>query len=90
MDLKNILQSLVSKSVPEDQIIRTTEDSDLLKYDDVDLAKIAKVVGQDTLDQALEPLMKSKKSFTIGDVMKRVGLSTKDVDVNLSSILQSE
>jgi hypothetical protein len=90
MDLKNILQSLVSKSVPKDQIIRTTEDSDLLKYDDVDLAKIAKVVGQDTLDQALKPLMKSKKSFTIGDIMKRVGLSTKDVDVNLSSILQSE
>jgi len=77
------------RSVPLSSIVRTTEDKDLLKYDDVNLAKIAKFIGQDSLDQVLESY-KSKQSFTISDVLKRLGISAKELDVDPSAILGKE
>jgi hypothetical protein len=77
------------KSVPLSSIVRTTEDEDLLKYDDVNLAKIAKFIGQDSLDQVLAGY-KSKQSFTIADVLKRLGISVKELDVNPSAVLGKE
>jgi hypothetical protein len=77
------------KSVPLSSIVRTTEDEDLLKYDDVNLAKIAKFIGQDSLDQVLAGY-KSKQSFTIADVLKRLGISIKELDVNPSAVLGKE
>ena len=70
-------------------ITRTTEDKDLLKYDDVQLAKIAKFIGQDSLDRVLAGY-KSKQSFKVADVLKRLGISTKDLDVDSSVILTKE
>lgn len=61
----------------------------MLKYDDVNLAKIAKFIGQDSLDQILAGY-KSKQSFTISDVLKRLGISAKELDVDPSAILGKE
>jgi len=77
------------KSVSLSSIVRTTKDEDLLKYDDVNLAKIAKFIGQDSLDQVLAGY-KSKKSFTISDVLKRLGISAKELDVDPSAVLSKE
>jgi hypothetical protein len=77
------------RSVSLSSIIRNTEDKDLLKYDDVNLAKIAKFIGQDSLDQILAGY-KSKQSFTISDVLKRLGISAKELDVDPSAILGKE
>jgi len=77
------------KSVPLSSIVRTTEDEDLLKYDDVNLAKIAKFIGQDSLDQVLAGY-KSKQPFTISDVLKRLGISAKELDVDPSVVLGKE
>jgi len=70
-------------------ITRTSKDKDLLKYDDVQLAKIAKFIGQDSLDRVLAGY-KSKQSFKVADVLKRLGISTKDLDVDSSVILTKE
>jgi hypothetical protein len=77
------------RSVSLSSIVRNTEDKDLLKYDDVNLAKIAKFIGQDSLDQILAGY-KSKQSFTISDVLKRLGISAKELDVDPSAILGKE
>ena len=77
------------KSVSLSSIVRNTEDKDLLKYDDVNLAKIAKFIGQDSLDQILAGY-KSKQSFTISDVLKRLGISAKELNVDPSAILGKE
>jgi hypothetical protein len=77
------------RSVPLSSIVRTTKDEDLLKYDDVNLAKIAKFIGQDSLDQVLAGY-KSQQSFTISDVLKRLGISAKELDVDPSAILGKE
>ena len=77
------------KSVSLSSIVRTTEDKDLLKYDDVNRAKIAKFIGQDSLDQVLEGY-KSKQSFTISDVLKRLGINPREIDVDTSAILGKE
>ena len=61
----------------------------MLKYDDVNLAKIAKFIGQDSLDQVLAGY-KSKQSFTISDVLKRLGISAKELDVDSSAVLNKE
>jgi hypothetical protein len=78
-----------SKSISSSSIVRTTKDEDLLKYDDVNLAKIAKFIGQDSLDQVLAGY-KSKQSFTISDVLKRLGISAKELDVDSSAVLNKE
>jgi hypothetical protein len=78
-----------SKSILSSSIVRTTKDEDLLKYDDVNLAKIAKFIGQDSLDQVLAGY-KSKQSFTISDVLKRLGISAKELDVDSSAVLNKE
>jgi len=77
------------RSVSLSSIVRNTEDKNLLKYDDVNLAKIAKFIGQDSLDQILAGY-KSKQSFTISDVLKRLGISAKELDVDPSAILGKE
>jgi hypothetical protein len=77
------------KSISLSSIVRTTKDEDLLKYDDVNLAKIAKFIGQDSLDQVLAGY-KSKQSFTISDVLKRLGISVKELDVDSSAVLSKE
>jgi hypothetical protein len=78
-----------SKSISSSSIVRTTKDEDLLKYDDVNLAKIAKFIGQDSLDQVLAGY-KSKQSFTISDVLKRLGISAEELDVDSSAVLNKE
>ncbi len=70
-------------------ITRTSEDKDLLKYDDVQLAKIAKFIGQDSLDRVLAGY-KSKQSFKIADVLKRLGISAKELNVDPSVVLTKE
>jgi hypothetical protein len=77
------------RSVPLSSIVRTTDDKDLLKYDDVNLAKIAKFIGQDSLDQVLAGY-KSKQSFKISDVLRRLGISAKELDVDPSAVLGKE
>jgi hypothetical protein len=77
------------KSVPLSSIIRINNDKFLSKYDDVNLAKIAKFIGQDSLDQVLAGY-KSKQSFTIADVLNRLGISSKELDVDPSAVLGKE
>lgn len=60
----------------------------LQKYDDVDLAKIASYVGSDKLDTVLQKYYTGKK-FTVGQVLKDLGLSAQEVGVRANSILQA-
>lgn len=71
------------------QIIRTTKNPFLLKYDDNNLAKIAKFIGSDSLDQVLESF-KSQQKFTIAEVLKRLGIDSSDIDVDTSAVLTKE
>lgn len=77
------------KSVSTNKITRTSNDPYLLKYDDYDLAKIARFIGQDSLDQVLSGF-KSKESFTIADVLKRLGIKSSELDVNVNAVLGKE
>lgn len=77
------------KSVSLTSITRTTDDPYLLKYDDYDLAKIARFIGMDSLDQALSGF-KSKEKFTIGDVLKRLGIKSSELDVDTTVSLGKE
>ena len=77
------------KSVPITSIKRTTDDPYLLKYDDYNLAKIARFIGMDSLDQVLNGF-KSKEQFTIKDVLKRLGIESSELDVDLNASLSKE
>jgi soluble lytic murein transglycosylase-like protein len=74
------------KSVPETSITRVSDDKDMLKYDDYDLAKIAKEVGQDKLDKVLAKY-KSRERYTIGDVVRALNLDAQELGVNSKSVL---
>lgn len=63
-----------------------SNDPNLVKYDDANLAKIAEFIGQDSLDQALAGF-KSKQKFTIGDLLKRLGIKSDELSVNTSATL---
>ena len=78
---------MAEKTVRPEDVIIVTDDPDLLKYDDYNLAKIAKFIGQDSLDQVLEPY-KSQQKFTIGDVLKRLGIKPNELDVDPTAILR--
>jgi hypothetical protein len=79
----------MNRTIRPDQIIRTTDDPLMLKYDDENLAKIAQFIGQDSLDQVLSGF-KSKESFTIGEVLKRLGIKSSEIDVDATSVLGKE
>jgi len=78
---------MAEKTVRPEDVVIVTDDPDLLKYDDYNLAKIAKFIGQDSLDQVLAPY-KSQQKFTIGDVLKRLGIKPNELDVDPTAILR--
>lgn len=74
------------KSVSETGITRVSDDKDMLKYDDVDLAKIAKRVGQARLDKVLAKY-KPQERFTVEDVLNALNLDAQELGVNRKSVL---
>ena len=75
-----------TKTTLQDQIEVITNDPLMIKYDDYNLAKIAKFIGQDSLDQALSTF-KSGQKFSIASLLNRLGIEKDALDVELGAIL---
>jgi len=75
-----------NNTVAESDIVRTTTDKNLSKYDDYDLAKIADAVGQSKLDKVLAKYG-SKQKFTVGDIVNALNLDPQELGVNIKSVL---
>jgi len=68
-------------------IYQEKSDKLLAKYDDHDLAKLAKVVGEDKLD-AILATKDPGVSFTVADLVKELQIDPTDIKLNLQSILK--